>query len=57
MWRAKSLEGPETFGDDVPMRDLREKRENIIDELSRLVSERPQDEVRIQVLPSVIILM
>jgi hypothetical protein len=51
MWRIRSIPSGEsdTGIDQDTLTELREKRSNVIDELSQIVAQRPADEVKIQV--------
>ena len=51
MWRIRSISSGEsdTEIDQDTLTELREKRSNVIDELSQVVAQRPADEVKIQV--------
>ena len=48
MWRIRSV-ASESGVDDAALNDIRENRARVIDELEQVISQRPADEVKIQV--------
>ena len=51
MWRIRSISARESDAgiDEETMSELREKRTSVLDELRQVLTQRPADEVRIQV--------
>jgi hypothetical protein len=51
MWRIRTATNLESEGgvDKDSLNDIREKRNNVVDELLQIIKERPADEVKIQV--------
>ena len=49
MWRIRSLSGSEPGSVTKAVDDLQEKKGEIIDELGQILTQRPADEVKIQV--------
>ena len=59
MWRIRSISAVESGAgiDEESMNELREKRTSVLDELRQVSTQRPSDEVRIQVCNSWIFLI
>jgi hypothetical protein len=51
MWRIRSISAGESNAaiDEETMTELREKRTSVLDELRQVLTQRPADEVRIEV--------
>jgi hypothetical protein len=51
MWRIRATTSVESDGgvDEDALNDIRAKRNDVVDELSQILKERPADEVKVQV--------
>jgi hypothetical protein len=54
MWRIRASTSVESDSgvDEDALNDIRAKKNDVIDELSQILKERPSDEVKVQVHPS-----